>query len=298
MSHSQKQHTLLVTGAGGQLGRRVVELLLEKAEGPIVAATRDPAKIADFAARGVDVRRADFEDAASLATAFEGVDRALLISTDALDRPGRRYDQHVAAVNAFARANVKHVVYTSIVNPKEGAASFVADDHRKTEAALASSGLSYTALRNNLYVDLSIPAFAGAIASGRLVDARGDGKVSLISREDCARAAAAALASSFEGTRTLDITGAEALSGEDLASILSALAGKAVTYVPVSAEAAVSGMVEHGLPRGLAELFVTFDVAIARGELAVVSQAVYELTGKKPQTIRDYLTLRRAELGL
>jgi NAD(P)H dehydrogenase (quinone) len=100
------------------------------------------------------------------------------------------------------------------------------------------------------------------------------------------------------GTRTLDITGPSALGGEDLAAILSAISGRPVADVPVSADAAASGMVEHGVPRALAELFVTFDVAIARGELSVVSSAVEDLTRSKPQTIRDYLTERRAALGI
>ena len=290
--------TLLVTGAAGQLGRRVIELLLEQGKGPVVATTRDPQKIADLASRGVDVRRADFEDAASLDAAFRGVDRALLVSTDALDRPGRRLEQHLAAIAALARAKVKHVLYTSIVNPVPGAASFVAEDHRKTEEALARSGVGYTALRNNLYVDLSVPGYAGAIASGRLVSARGSGRASLLSREDCARAAAAALAGPFEGTRALDITGPEALGGEDIAAILASLSGKPVTYVPVTPEAMVTGMVEHGVPRAVAELFVTFDVAIARGELAVVSPAFEELTGRKAQRLRDFLAERRPALGL
>jgi NAD(P)H dehydrogenase (quinone) len=290
--------TLLVTGAGGQLGRRVVELLLEQHQGPVVAATRDPAKISDLAARGAEVRRADFEDAASLDAAFRGVDRALLVSTDALDRPDRRYEQHLAAIGGMVRAKVKHVLYTSIVHPVRGATSFVAEDHRRTEEALSRSGIGYTALRNNLYADLSVPGYAGAIASGRLVSARGAGKVSLLSREDCARAAAAALTSGFEGTRALDITGPQALGGEEIASILSSLSGKPVAYVPVTAAEAVEGMVARGLPRPLAEAFVTFDVAIARGELAVVSPAFEELTGRKAQGLRQYLGERRAALGI
>ncbi len=112
-----KNQTLLVTGASGQLGRRVVELLLEAGAGTVVAATRDPAKLADLAARGAVVRRADFDDEASLVEAFQGVDRLLLISTDALDRPGRRLAQHEAAVRAAVSAGVGHIVYTSLTNP-------------------------------------------------------------------------------------------------------------------------------------------------------------------------------------
>src|SRR5215471_19170757 len=108
-----RQPTLLVTGASGHMGRRVLELLLESHTGPIVAATRTPDKLAEFSQRGVIVRHADFENAASLATAFAGVDRLLLISTDALDQSGRRLNQHRAAVKAAEEAGVQHIIYTS-----------------------------------------------------------------------------------------------------------------------------------------------------------------------------------------
>ena len=100
----KKNQTLLVTGASGHLGRRVVELLLEAGAGTVIAATRDPAKIADLAARGAVTRKADFDDEASLVEAFADVDRLLLVSTDAVDRPGRRITQHQAAVRAAVRA--------------------------------------------------------------------------------------------------------------------------------------------------------------------------------------------------
>ncbi|CAE6780418.1 NAD(P)H-binding protein [Xanthomonas arboricola] len=100
---------LLVTGAAGQLGRRVVEILLERNITSIVATTRTPSKLADLAARGVEVRAADFDKPETLATAFAGVDRLLLISTDAIYVPGRRLAQHKAAIAAAEKAGVKHI---------------------------------------------------------------------------------------------------------------------------------------------------------------------------------------------
>src|SRR5215469_9569964 len=112
-----ENRTLLVTGASGQLGRRVVALLLEAKAGRIVAATRNPDKIADLAGGGAIVRQANFEDPASLPNAFAGADRVLMISTDAIDKPGRRLQQHRNAVQAVARAGAKHIIYTSMPNP-------------------------------------------------------------------------------------------------------------------------------------------------------------------------------------
>jgi len=281
--------TLLVTGASGQLGRRVVELLLEAHAGPIVAATRTPDKLADFRARGVDVRRADFDDPASLATAFAGVDRLLLISTDAVGAPGYRIKQHSAAVKAAEDAGVRHVLYTSIVHPEPDSPVVLAADHRGTEDALEASRMGWTFLRNNLYADLQTMTLNRALQMGQLFSAAGDGKTSYVTREDCARAAAAALASSFEGRRALDITGPEALSQADLAAIASRIAGKPLTYVPLPLETMIDNMVSAGLPRPAAEAYASFDAGIAQGIFAPVSDEVEKLTGRKPIRIADFL---------
>lgn len=186
--------TLFVTGASGHLGRRVIELLLEKNAGKIVAGTRTPEKLADLAARGVVVRHADFEDPKSLEAAFAGADRVLIVSTDAIDRPGRRIAQHRAAVAAAVRAGVKHAVYTSMPNPETSPVTF-APDHLGTEQALKSSGLTYTILRNCWYTEYLVPGLAAAVAAGKLISATGNGGAPYVTREDCAQAAAAALAS-------------------------------------------------------------------------------------------------------
>src|SRR5580658_2444455 len=161
------ERTLFVTGASGQLGRRVVELLLEKGAGKIVAGTRKPEKLADLAGRGVSVRHADFENAKELEAALAGVDRVLIISSDAIDRPGRRLAQHKAAVAAAASAGVKHAVYTSMPNPETSPVVF-APDHLGTEQALAASGMSWTILRMCWYIEYLMMTLAPAVASGKL----------------------------------------------------------------------------------------------------------------------------------
>ncbi len=115
--HGQFPRPLLVTGAAGNLGRRVVELLLEAKAGPIIATTRAPEKLADFAKRGVEVRKADFNDPKTLKAAFAGAERLLLISTGDLFPDGARLRQHRAAVEAAVDAKVKHVIYTSAPSP-------------------------------------------------------------------------------------------------------------------------------------------------------------------------------------
>jgi NAD(P)H dehydrogenase (quinone) len=287
---------LLVTGASGQLGRRVVELLLASGAGPIIATTRTPARLAALAARGVDVRPADFDDDASLAAAFAGASRALVISTDALDRPGRRIEQHRRAFAALERAGAQHVVYTSLVHPTQ-TPCLIAPDHAASEAALAASKLDWTILRNAMYTDYLVPALPAAIAAGSIVAARGAGAIAYVTREDCARAAAAALAGSSRGRTTLDITGPEAITGDQLAAIVSELAGVPVQYASVPGPALIEGMVGHGLPRPVAELFASFDAAAAQGDYRDVSPAVEQLTGHKPTSVAAYLRGQRAQLA-
>lgn len=288
--------TLLVTGASGKLGRRVLELLLEADAGTIIAATRTPDKLADFAARGVTVRQADFDDPASLKAAFAGVDRLLLISTDLIDFEGRRLRQHQNAVNAADEAGVKHLVYTSLMNPEPGTPVKIAGDHYGTEQALEASRMGWTVLRENIYMEVLLGSLPPAIQTGQLYAATGDGKTAFITREDVARAAAAALAAPFDGRRTLDITGPEAVSRYDLARIASDISGKPVTYIPVPLEAAVQGMVGAGLPQPLAETYASFDDAVAQGFFDKVTSTVEDLTGRKPTSVTEFLSAHRQAL--
>src|SRR5262245_42107839 len=128
---------LAITGATGQLGRRTAELLLAQcAPRDVILTTRTPDALADLAGRGVDVRRADFDDPPSLRGAFAGADRLLLISATDLQR---RIAQHQAAIDAAKAAGVRHVIYTSGSKPAPPNPAAVAPSHYATERALAAS---------------------------------------------------------------------------------------------------------------------------------------------------------------
>jgi NAD(P)H dehydrogenase (quinone) len=287
---------LLVTGASGHLGRRVIELLLEAKAGHIIAATRTPEKLADLAGRGVEVRQADFDEPASLAAAFAGVDRLLLISTDVVGEPGRRLAQHRAAVAGAVQTGVKHVVYTSLTRPEPGTPITIAGDHYGTEQALAESSLDWTVLRNNVYTDVLLMSLPQAVAMGQLVAAAGDGGVGYVTREDCARAAAAALASPAAGRVILDITGPEVITYTELARITSEISGRPISYVSVSTDAMQNILVGAGLPPFYAEALVSFQTATAQGFLGLTTNTVAELTGAAPQSVQDFLLAHREAL--
>lgn len=288
--------TLLVTGASGHLGRRVVELLLESYTCPIIAATRTPEKLADLASRGVEVRAADFEHPASLPAAFAGADRLLLISTDAVMVPGQRIAQHQAAVDAAVQAGVKHVLYTSLTRPEPGSPISIAGDHYGTEQALADSPLDWTILRNNVYTDGFLMSLPTAIAMGKLVAAAGEGGAGYVTREDCARAAAAALASPTTGRQILDVTGPEVVKHADLATIASELSGKPVEYIPVPTQEMKNILSGTGMPLPIVDLLVSFDTAIDQGILGLSSTIVKDLTGQSPQSVREFLFAHRDAL--
>ncbi|GAB4579892.1 MAG: SDR family oxidoreductase [Anaerolineales bacterium] len=288
--------TLLVTGASGHLGRRVVELLLEADAGPIIATTRTPEKLADLAAKGVEVRFADFDQPESLAAAFAGADRLFLVSTDMLMVPGHRLVQHRAAVDAAVQAGVQHVLYTSLIRPEPGTPISLAPDHYGTEQALVNSPLDWTFLRNNVYTDGFLMSLPQAIARGSLVAATGEGGAAYITREDCARAAAAALASSTTGRYILNITGPDVVTHAELAAIASEISGKKVDYVSLPAQELTNLLSGTGLPQPVVDLIVSFDTAVAQGFLDEVSSTVTDLTGRPPQSVRDFLFAHRDAL--
>jgi NAD(P)H dehydrogenase (quinone) len=292
------QPTILVTGASGQLGRRVLELILESKNPPrVIAATRTPDKLRNLSERGVEVRAASFEDEASVTAAARGATRALLISTDELDPPGHREAQHLRAVRAFAAAGLEHVVYTSLPNA-ETSKVVIAADHVATEHAIASTGLGYTFLRNNLYTDLLLGTLPGALATGQLVDARGNGTVAYVTREDCARVAAAVIAdASYSGKQVFDVTGPAAIGSEELALIASQVLGRPLRHVSVPLVAVAQGLRQHGVPERLATVYASFDASIANHQLENITDTVERVTRRKPRSVREYLTDHRTQLS-
>ncbi|MBI1683413.1 NmrA family NAD(P)-binding protein [Caulobacter hibisci] len=288
---------LLVTGAGGQLGRRIVELLLEAGAPHVIATTRDPAKLADLAARGVDVRAADFDDPASLKTAFAGADRVLLVSTDSLDKPGRRIAQHRAAVAAAVEAGVSHVLYTSAPGARPQAGGGVIDDHFWSEQAIiAQPSLDWTILRHNLYAETILMGAGQAIAGGTLYAATAAQGRAYVTREDCAAIDAAALLGA-EGRQILDVSGPQALTQDQLAALLAEASGKPVAHQDIPLEALRAGLAQAGLPPVYVDVLADFDAQAAEGQHAIVTDAVERLTGKAPTSVAAFLAANKAALA-
>ena len=279
--------TYAITGASGQLGQLVAAALLERVDATeTVLLSRTPETLSGFA--GADRRLADFDRPETLPAALAGVDHLLVISTD---RVGDRLAGQQAAVAAAAEAGVRRVLYTSVPEPVADNPAFVVPDHAATEQAIRDSGLEWTILRNNLYADMQVAAIDQAIAGGTLVTNTSDAGTAYVSRADCAAAAAAALVDEGLAGQVLDITGPEALTGDGLAELASRRAGTAVARIDVADEDYVAGMVQAGLPEGLAQGLASFGVAARKGYLDAVSTAVADLAGRQPTSLAALLGL-------
>jgi NAD(P)H dehydrogenase (quinone) len=277
--------SLLITGASGTLGRLVTDAVLARVDpGGVVLVTRDPSKLEGAAA---EVRRGDFSDPGTLPDAFAGAEKVLLISTDVI---GQRVPGHKAAIDAAVAAGARWIAYTSGINPSDSNPIAVMTEHRATEEHLRASGADWTLLRNSIYTEVLVPGGHAALASGAHVTNEGDGRVSYVSRADCAAAAAAVLTSDGHDGKIYDITGPAGLSATDVAALYAELGGKPVDVVQVDDEAYVTGMGEHaGMPASVARVYATFGIGARQGYSGCVSDTVEALTGSAQRPARDVL---------
>ncbi|HEY3481719.1 MAG TPA: SDR family oxidoreductase [Streptomyces sp.] len=278
---------IVVTGATGQLGRLVVEGLLKKVPpAEVVAAVRDPEKAAGFAARGVQVRRADYDDPASLTAAFAGADKVLLISSST---PGQRLAQHQAVVDAAREAGVSQLAYTSVL-AADTTKIFVAPDHKATEELIRASGVPFTFLRNGWYTENYAATVAQALATGSFAGSAGDGRLGAVPRADFAEAAVEVLTGEGHLGQVYELAGDESWSYADFAAALAAASGKPVSYQDVPAAEHQRLLVEAGVPAAFAAMLADADRGIADGELSSTSGDLRKLIGRPTTPLAEAVT--------
>jgi NAD(P)H dehydrogenase (quinone) len=275
---------IIVTGATGQLGRAVVERLLDRLPaGQIGVSVRDPKKAQDLEERGVQVRRGDFEEPSSLTRAFAGASQVLIVSGPAESEP------HRAAIEAAKAVHAKRILYTSHMGANLRSPFQPMRTHAETERDLQASGIPFTSLRNGFYATTAIQIMGGALHTGRLAVPE-DGPVSWTGHADLAEAAAIALTRDglLDGI-TPPLTGPQALDFADIARIASELTGREITRVAVSGEEWTAGLVSHGVPEADATMLLGMFAASRQGEFAAVDPALADLLGHEPATFRDVL---------
>lgn len=278
---------LLVTGATGKLGSKVVESLLKAVPASQLAVSvRNPEKAEGLQARGVEVRQGDFERPETLDTAFAGIDRLLIISTDGDTET--RIRQHTNAVTAAERAGVKFIAYTSVANAEESK-NFLAPPHQATEEAILKTGIPFSFLRNNWYLENEIPSIQGVQAGAPWVTSAGSGKVGWALQQDYAEAIATVLAGSGHENTVYELSG-KSLTQDEMASAVGAVLGKEVPVQQVDDATYTEIMKGAGLPDFLIPFLVGIQQGIRESTLEVESNDLEKLLGRPATPVREGLT--------
>ncbi|WP_353855644.1 SDR family oxidoreductase [Bacillus sp. Bos-x628] len=273
---------LLVTGATGQLGSLVVKHLLTKVPAEQIAVSvRDPQKAAHLKKAGVNVRKGDFTQPETLESAFQGIDRLLLIST----ADGDRVKQHTAAVNAAKAANVKFIAYTSVVNARESKL-VLAHDHAKTEEAILASGIPHVFLRNNWYLENEADTIQASLNGAPFLSPIGDGRVGWATRNDYAEAAANALTLSQHQKEIYELSG-PLRTHTELAHIVSQVSGQKIKVEQVDVETFGEFLASSGVPKEAVPFIKEIQNGIRGGALAIESHDFEELLGRSLTPVEE-----------
>lgn len=278
---------IAITGATGQLGRLVIDQLLQKIPADqVIALVRDPSKAEELRARGVQVRQADYTQPSALETALKGVDKLLLISSSEV---GQRLAQHRNVINAAKNAKVKLLAYTSILNADVSIMD-LAFEHKETEQEIKASGVPFVLLRNGWYSENYTAAIPTALQLKALIGSTGNGKISSAARIDYAAAAAEVLVRENQAGKIYELAGDQAYTLAEFAAELSKQSGEQIPFnnLPVAEYKAV--LQRAGLPDWLAELLASSDGSAAQGALFDDSHQLSQLIGRTTTPLSESIT--------
>jgi NAD(P)H dehydrogenase (quinone) len=278
---------IVVTAATGKLGALVVDGLLAKVPAAEVAvAVRAPDKAKALAARGIEVRHADYAKPQTLERAFRSGDKVLLISSSEM---GQRVTQHEACVAAAKRAGVALFAYTSILH-SEHDKMLLAAEHTMTEKALRASGLPFVFLRNGWYFENYTEHLAPALEHGVILGSAGNGRIAAAARADYAAAAVAVLTGAGKGGDIHELAGDASFTMSELAAEVSRQSGKAVVYKDLPVDEYKAALIGFGFAAPYAEALSDSDVGITRGELDDKTGTLRRLIGRPTTTLAAAVT--------
>ena len=268
-----------VTGSTGQLGGRVAARLSARGQ-PQRLLVRDLARAPQLP--GSHVVQASYEDGPSMQAALDGIQTLFLVSV----WPPARLEQHYSAIDAAVAAGVERIVYTSFLAAAPQATFTHAREHHLTEQRIRASGKRYTFLRPTFYLDKAPGWFS---SEGIIQGPAGKGTISWVSRDDLADVIVAALTTSGHDGASYDITGAQVFTLAEAAAEFSRATGLPASYRPETLEEARASRARFNPTDWELEAWVSTYMAIATGEMSVVSHTVQALTGHAPQAFADYL---------
>lgn len=282
---------ILITGATGHFGRATIDFLLKKgiSANNISALVRDVTKAEDLKTKHINLKIGDYNNYASMVEAFKGIDKLLLVSGSDVVNRGK---QQINAVNAAKEAGVKHIIYTSFERKNETETSpvaFLAKPHIDTENQIKASGMAYTILKNNLYLDV-LPMFFGkqVLETGIFIPA-GDTKAAYALRNDMAEAAANILTSQGHENKEYSLSNSENISLQEMAQDLSAITGKQINYVSPPQEVYVDALTKANVPAEYIGMLSGFAEAIKQGEYSIEKADLENLLGRKPKSTKSFL---------
>jgi NAD(P)H dehydrogenase (quinone) len=268
---------IIVSGASGNLGGLTVQALLDNGipANRLILVSRTPEELSDYAALGASTRFGDFTEPDSLAAAYAGGKRMLLISIGGGNLPASRPVLHQRAIDAAVAAGVEHIAYTSWIGISGGETDGISSDHLATENILRDSGVAWTMLRNSIYMDGVVQQAAQMVSAGRAVVPPDESPIAYITRADCAAAAATVISTPGHENKIYDITGPALIGTRELAAAASAVTGKTVEIVAGSRDT----------PAGL-----------GNPATAIASTHVETLIGRPPTSVLELLEANKGAL--
>jgi NAD(P)H dehydrogenase (quinone) len=273
-----------VSGAGGHLGRAVVSELLQRPGGhEVVAITRTPESVSG-PAQG---RFGDYDRPESLAKAYAGLDRLLIITTVA-PQPGKRGAQNIAAIDAAVKAGVKQIVFMSGVGTRQEEEPARGASYWRGEQRLIAIARAWTILRMNFYAEAFVQLAQAALRQGMLTGLA-ENRAAFVARNDVAAAAAGILIGEGHSGAIYNATGPERLSGAERADLIAEITGRPLAFRVITEEQLRAGLTQAGLPAEAINIVVGIQASFAAGVFDIVTGDVERLGGRPPKLLRDAL---------
>jgi len=282
---------ILVTGATGNLGKATVNSLLNKgvSANNIAVLIRDESKSAEFKLKGIQVRIGDYQNFESLKSAFQDVEKLLLISSSS--EIVHRFEQHKNVINAAKETGVSHIIYTSfdMIDLRRSIMGLDVQYHADTSDYLKQTAVPYTLMENTMYADM-IPLLSGTdILDGGISIPAGNGRTPFLPITEMAETLAVVLTTPGHENKEYAIAADAAFSFAEIADLISDISGKKITYYQPDVDSYIARLVQNGFPEDDSAYIARFGEAIAKGEFDTKKSDVKQLLGRSPISLKDFL---------
>jgi NAD(P)H dehydrogenase (quinone) len=281
-----------VSGASGHLGKAVVSELLQRAGShEIVAISRTPKNV-PAPAQG---RLGDYDQPESLAKAYAGLDRLLIITTVA-PVPEKRGEQNIAAIDAAVKAGVKHIVFISAVGTRREEEPARGASYWRGEQHLIAKAPAWTILRMNFYAEAFVQLAQAALNQG-VLPGLAENRAAFVAREEVAAAAAGILIGEGHAGAIYSAAGPERVSGAERAEIVAKITGKPIVFRVITEEQLRGALTKANFPPDAVNIVVSIQASFASGVFDILTGDVERLGGRPPKTLREVLAVALKPAG-